>query len=761
MAKRCFLAMAVVFLMILMTVSAWAVPTSMNYQGMLTDSDGNALTGTYNMTFYLFTTPSDGSAIWSENHPSVQVTDGIYNVQLGGLTPSLFENDELYLEVDVEGETLVPRQQLTSTAFSMRAATAEDAETLDGKDSSEFADSGHDHPFGEITGTATDSQVPDDITINNAATADYAASADSADYATSAGDADTVDGQHASAFAEDSEIMPTVLANDGSGSGLDADKLDGQEASDFATSGHAHDHGAMTGLGDDDHSQYFHRSQNETITGRPAFNGGTSGSSPPFNVDSTYRVSSLNADMLDGYDSSSFAGSSHSHDNRYFTEGESDSRFVNSTGDTMSGSIAWPSALLTVTNNGTGNGIEVSNAGFHGVSVSNPTYDGVYVSNATDDGVQVDYAGDDGVYVYGADNDGVVVESAGRDGVSVYDTTLEGVYVSNAGRDGVYVYDTTSRGIVVYHAGSDGVEVSNATYDGVRVDYAGEDGVEVNSADNNGVRITSAGRHGAYIYDPSVNGVEIYSPGYDGVYISNAPRDGVRVSAADDGVQVSGAAYGLNATDMTTFGVYATGGTGAYFRDTGSGTYAYIAWGDYGIYSNGTKNFVQEHPTQPDQVIVYASLEGGEAGTYYRGTAQLTNGTATIELPEHFTLVTEEEGLTVQVTPRADCNGLYVAKVDTSSIVVMELQGGTSNARFDFLVNGIRSGYADYKAINSKSELGLDEMEEAQREKEQKDAEQRAEREREREREQKQWQERELERHQRLEERSRKVNKTG
>jgi hypothetical protein len=221
---------------------------------------------------------------------------------------------------------------------------------------------------------------------------------------------------------------------------------------------------------------------------------------------------------------------------------------------------------------------------------------------------------------------------------------------------------------------------------------------------------------------------------------------------------------------MTDYGVYAGGGTaGARFEDSDSGTYTLIAWDSYGIYSNGTKNFVQEHPTRSDQVIIYAALEGGEAGTYCRGTAQLANGTATIDLPEHFSLVTEEEGLTVQVTPRAECNGLYVAEVTTTSIVVKELQAGRSNARFDFFINGIRSGYADYKVINSKTELGLDEMEEARQEKERQEAERRAERESERERErkaeqekrQKEEQRRELERKKRQEEQSQKVKKTG
>jgi hypothetical protein len=157
---------------------------------------------------------------------------------------------------------------------------------------------------------------------------------------------------------------------------------------------------------------------------------------------------------------------------------------------------------------------------------------------------------------------------------------------------------------------------------------------------------------------------------------------------------------------------YSTNHAGGFFYNSSYGIYSYIAYRlsttNYGILSNGTKNFIHEHPTDPDQVIIYASLEGGEAGTYYRGSAQLSNGIAEIELPEHFSLVTEEEGLTVQVTPRANCNGLYVAEVTTTRIVIKELQDGSSNAIFDFFVNGIRAGFMDYQVLHSKSKMGFD-----------------------------------------------------
>ena len=120
----------------------------------------------------------------------------------------------------------------------------------------------------------------------------------------------------------------------------------------------------------------------------------------------------------------------------------------------------------------------------------------------------------------------------------------------------------------------------------------------------------------------------------------------------------------------------------------------------------GVKFFAQPHPMDPTKVITYAALEGPEAGTYVRGTAQLVDGEVTIELPESFRLVTGEEGLTVQVTPLEECNGLYIVEKSPERIVVKELMGGTSNARFDYLVQGVRKGYEDFEPISESAPDG-------------------------------------------------------
>jgi hypothetical protein len=119
--------------------------------------------------------------------------------------------------------------------------------------------------------------------------------------------------------------------------------------------------------------------------------------------------------------------------------------------------------------------------------------------------------------------------------------------------------------------------------------------------------------------------------------------------------------------------------------------------------ATGTKNFVQAHPTDPGKEIVYVALEGGEAGTYVRGSGSLMNGKAVIVLPEHFALVTAAEGLTAHLTPRGTWLQLYVVELDRAQLVVREAQG--LSGEFDYLIHGLRRGYEQHEVIRGKREV--------------------------------------------------------
>jgi hypothetical protein len=127
--------------------------------------------------------------------------------------------------------------------------------------------------------------------------------------------------------------------------------------------------------------------------------------------------------------------------------------------------------------------------------------------------------------------------------------------------------------------------------------------------------------------------------------------------------------------------------------------WAVFGAGDIG--ATGTKHFVEPHPTDPSLVIKYTSLEGPEAGTYFRGKGKFVGGLATIEVPEDFRLVTAAEGLTIQVTPIGQMATVAVQRIGLDRIVVQ----GSRNVEFFYLVHGVRRTFRDLKPIQRGGEF--------------------------------------------------------
>ena len=103
-------------------------PTTLSYQGRLLQNtaDQDAVGGSIDIVFSIWTGPAgDGSAtpIWSETWSGVALSNGIFTVLLGSngspLDPADFQTDtSLFLQLEVDGETLLPRQQFGSTPFA-------------------------------------------------------------------------------------------------------------------------------------------------------------------------------------------------------------------------------------------------------------------------------------------------------------------------------------------------------------------------------------------------------------------------------------------------------------------------------------------------------------------------------------------------------------------------------------------------------------------------------------------------------------------
>jgi hypothetical protein len=110
----------------------------------------------------------------------------------------------------------------------------------------------------------------------------------------------------------------------------------------------------------------------------------------------------------------------------------------------------------------------------------------------------------------------------------------------------------------------------------------------------------------------------------------------------------------------------------------------------------GTKAFAMVDPADDKKAIYYVALEGPEAGTYFRGTAKTVNGEAVIELPGYFSRITEPEKMTVQLTAVGKFGQVYVASKSPSQLVI-KVPEGNDDQEFDYLVQGIRKGYADFQ----------------------------------------------------------------
>ena len=116
----------------------------------------------------------------------------------------------------------------------------------------------------------------------------------------------------------------------------------------------------------------------------------------------------------------------------------------------------------------------------------------------------------------------------------------------------------------------------------------------------------------------------------------------------------------------------------------GMTVYGVFADGNYA--GSGAKFFVEPHPADASKVIRYTALEGPEAGTYFRGRGRFERGIARIPVPEDFRLVTDPDGLTVQVTPIGRMASVGVVRADLNEIVVES----SRNLEFYYLVQGVR-----------------------------------------------------------------------
>ncbi|HPO64083.1 MAG TPA: hypothetical protein PK762_13475, partial [Candidatus Kapabacteria bacterium] len=131
MRKIITLAILIIFISISSVFSQ--VPQKISYQGVLTDIDGNALNGNYNIQFSLWNDETAGFSLWQEVQ-QVSVNNGIFDVYLGAVSPIILPFDAQYwLEIQVESSLPLPRVTLVSSPYSFISNTVIDNAITSGK----------------------------------------------------------------------------------------------------------------------------------------------------------------------------------------------------------------------------------------------------------------------------------------------------------------------------------------------------------------------------------------------------------------------------------------------------------------------------------------------------------------------------------------------------------------------------------------------------------------------------------------------------
>ncbi|MEC9072059.1 MAG: proprotein convertase P-domain-containing protein, partial [Myxococcota bacterium] len=113
--------------------------------GQLTNDAGQPGSGNYTLTFALYDASEGGNTLWTEIQPSIEVTGGIFDAQIGSdidnplVADTFIDNPQVWLGVTVEtgpgvpagGEPELARQPLTTVGYAFAAQRAVTAATAD------------------------------------------------------------------------------------------------------------------------------------------------------------------------------------------------------------------------------------------------------------------------------------------------------------------------------------------------------------------------------------------------------------------------------------------------------------------------------------------------------------------------------------------------------------------------------------------------------------------------------------------------------
>jgi hypothetical protein len=131
-------------------IAAATVPDLIPIQGVLADDAGDPVDAPTDMTFSLYSVPTDGTALWTDTFVGVDVVDGFFTVYLGSGAAldfaALVANDELWMGITVGADPEMERFQLAAVPFAIEAQVCRAVGSLTEEEiNANFAPAAHDH----------------------------------------------------------------------------------------------------------------------------------------------------------------------------------------------------------------------------------------------------------------------------------------------------------------------------------------------------------------------------------------------------------------------------------------------------------------------------------------------------------------------------------------------------------------------------------------------------------------------------------------
>ena len=114
-------------------------PSTSVYAGRFTRG-GLPYSGTTDLVFGLYDTPSGGSPVWSESFGAVVVSGGSFSVVLGQTSalPPVLDGSNLWLQITVDGVVAAARRPVGSSPYAMVCGESSNSATVGGLSTSEI-----------------------------------------------------------------------------------------------------------------------------------------------------------------------------------------------------------------------------------------------------------------------------------------------------------------------------------------------------------------------------------------------------------------------------------------------------------------------------------------------------------------------------------------------------------------------------------------------------------------------------------------------